>query len=143
TDQQIADALDASQAAYEHGPGSRWPSAPRREADLRLLAERSKDIAALITTEMGKALGAAVGEVRYSAQIFGYYADEAESCSRTSRSAVLRHEAFVQRLPIGPLLGSCRGTSRCTVARFVAPNLVLATPSCSSTPRSTRRWRSC
>ena len=75
TDQQIADALDASQAAYEQW--SRKSVAERAAVVKRiseLLAERSKDIAAVITTEMGKSLGAAVGEVRYSAQIFGYYA---------------------------------------------------------------------
>ena len=63
TDQQIADALDASQAAYEQ-----WSqkSVAERAAVVKriseLLAERSKDIAALITTEMGKSLGAAVGD---------------------------------------------------------------------------------
>ncbi|MBM4481320.1 aldehyde dehydrogenase family protein [Rhodococcus hoagii] len=77
-----------------------------------LLAERSKDIAALITTEMGKALGAAVGEVRYSAQIFGYTRTRPRSCSRTSRSSSSPgRRRSSSGLPIGPLLGIMPGTS--------------------------------
>ena len=128
TDQQIADALDASQAAYEQW--SRKSVAERAAVVKRiseLLAERSKDIAAVITTEMGKSLGAAVGEVRYSAQIFGYYADEAEELLADQPIKQFSgQEAFVQRLPIGPLLGIMPWNFPVyQVARFVAPNLVL------------------
>ena len=128
TDQQIADALDASQAAYEQW--SRKSVAERAAVVKRiseLLAERSKDIAAVITTEMGKSLGAAVGEVRYGAQIFGYYADEAEELLADQPIKQFSgQEAFVQRLPIGPLLGIMPWNFPVyQVARFVAPNLVL------------------
>ena len=128
TDQQIADALDASQAAYEQW--SRKSVAERAAVVKRiseLLAERSKDIAALITTEMGKSLGAAVGEVRYGAQIFGYYADEAEELLADQPIKQFSgQEAFVQRLPLGPLLGIMPWNFPVyQVARFVAPNLVL------------------
>ena len=128
TDQQIADALDASQAAYEQW--SRKSVAERAAVVKRiseLLAERSKDIAALITTEMGKSLGAAVGEVRYGAQIFGYYADEAEELLADQPIKQFSgQEAFVQRLPLGPLLGIMPWNFPVyQVARFVAPNLML------------------
>ena len=128
TDQQIADALDASQAAYEQW--SRKSVAERAAVVKRiseLLAERSKDIAALITTEMGKSLGAAVGEVRYGAQIFGYYADEAEELLADQRIKQFSgQEAFIQRLPLGPLLGIMPWNFPVyQVARFVAPNLML------------------
>ena len=128
TDQQVQDALAASQAAYEQ-----WAAktvAERAGVVKRiseLLAERSKDIAALITTEMGKSLGGAIGEVRFSAQIFAYYADNAEELLEDQPIKDFSgQEAFLEKLPLGPLLGVMPWNFPVyQVARFAAPNLVL------------------
>ena len=128
TDQQVQDALAASQAAYEQ-----WAAktvAERAGVVKRiseLLAERSKDIAALITTEMGKSLGGAIGEVRFSAQIFAYYADNAEELLADQPIKDFSgQEAFLEKLPLGPLLGVMPWNFPVyQVARFAAPNLVL------------------
>ena len=128
TDQQVAEALDASQAAYESWSAktvAERAAVVKRIAEL--LAERAKDIATLITTEMGKALGGAVGEVRYSAQIFAYYADGAEEMLADEPVKDFSgQEAFIQKLPLGPLLGIMPWNFPVyQVARFAAPNLVL------------------
>ncbi|MDO5634622.1 MAG: NAD-dependent succinate-semialdehyde dehydrogenase [Micrococcus sp.] len=128
TDQQVAEALDASQEAYEA-----WSARTIAERAgvvkkiSELLTQRSKDIAALITTEMGKSLGAAIGEVRYSGQIFAYYADNAEELLADQPiTDFWGEEAFVQKLPLGPLLGIMPWNFPVyQVARFAAPNLIL------------------
>lgn len=128
TDAEIAQALDASQSAYE--AWSATPQAERAAVVTRiseLLNERAKDIAALITTEMGKSLGAAVGEVRFSASIFAYYADNAEELLADQPIKDFSgQEARIEKLPIGPLLGIMPWNFPIyQVARFAAPNLVL------------------
>ncbi|MCT2006955.1 NAD-dependent succinate-semialdehyde dehydrogenase [Micrococcus lylae] len=128
TDAEVAQALDAAQAAFEQ-----WSSRPLSERAAivkrasELLAERAKDIAAVVTKEMGKRLGEAIGEVRFSAQIFGYYADNA--------ATLLAHQeitdfdggtAYIEKLPLGPILGIMPWNYPIyQVARFAAPNLVL------------------
>ena len=128
TDAEVAQALDAAQAAFEE-----WSARPLSERAAivkrasELLAERAKDIAAVVTKEMGKRLGEAIGEVRFSAQIFGYYADNA--------ATLLEHQeitdfgggtAYIEKLPLGPILGIMPWNFPIyQVARFAAPNLVL------------------
>jgi succinate-semialdehyde dehydrogenase / glutarate-semialdehyde dehydrogenase len=80
-DAGITDALDAVAAAADAGPA--WAAtAPRARAEVlrrafELMTERSEDLALLITTENGKALADARGEVAYAAEFFRWYAEEA------------------------------------------------------------------
>ncbi|HEX7743725.1 MAG TPA: NAD-dependent succinate-semialdehyde dehydrogenase [Micromonosporaceae bacterium] len=80
-DGAVADALDAVGAAAAAGPG--WAAtAPRARAEVlrrafELMTERAEDLALLITTENGKALADARGEVAYAAEFFRWYAEEA------------------------------------------------------------------
>lgn len=128
TDAEVADALDAAQTAYEDWsarPLSERCAVVQRISDL--LAQRAKDIAAVVTAEMGKRLGEAVGEVRFSAQIFGYYAQQAETLLAPQEITDFDGgTARIEKLPLGPLLGIMPWNFPIyQVARFVAPNLVL------------------
>ncbi|MDO4239411.1 NAD-dependent succinate-semialdehyde dehydrogenase [Micrococcus sp.] len=128
TDQQIQDALAASQRAYED-----WSARPLAERAAivkkasEILFERSKEIAGVVTGEMGKRLGEAIGETRYSSQIFAYYADHAEELLAPQPITDFSgQEARVEKLPTGPLVGVMPWNYPIyQVARFAAPNLVL------------------
>ena len=71
-------AVDAAAGAAEA-----WAdTAPRARSDMLrrafdLILEREKDFAELITLENGKALSDAVGEVRYGAEFFRWFSEEA------------------------------------------------------------------
>jgi succinate-semialdehyde dehydrogenase/glutarate-semialdehyde dehydrogenase len=80
-DATVADAMAAVAAAHEAGPG--WAStAPRKRSEVlrkafELMTERAEELAVLISTENGKALVDARGEVTYAAEFFRWYAEEA------------------------------------------------------------------
>ncbi|MDY6055635.1 NAD-dependent succinate-semialdehyde dehydrogenase [Micrococcus sp.] len=128
TDEQIAEALDAVQQTYES-----WSVTPlaERVAVVRRIAElmdeRSEQIGATITEEMGKSLPEAIGEAEFSSRIFAYYADNAEKLlAEEPLTDFTGQEAVVQKLPVGPLLGVMPWNYPFyQVARFAAPNLVL------------------
>ena len=71
-------ALDAAQDAF-----SSWAARkPRERAEVlrkafELMSDRAGDFARLITLENGKAGGDALGEARYSAEFFRWFAEEA------------------------------------------------------------------
>jgi succinate-semialdehyde dehydrogenase/glutarate-semialdehyde dehydrogenase len=75
------DALEAVGAAAEALP--RWSATPPRERAeclrraFELMTERSEQLARLMVLENGKALRDARGEVRYAAEFFRWYAEEA------------------------------------------------------------------
>lgn len=76
-----SDALEAVAAAHAAAEG--WAdAAPRARAEVLrrafdLIVEREKEFAELITRENGKALNDALGEVRYGAEFFRWFSEEA------------------------------------------------------------------
>ena len=80
-DGSVDDGLAAVTAAHEAGPG--WAATPpRQRAEVlrrawQLMTERAEELAVLISTENGKALTDARGEVTYAAEFFRWYAEEA------------------------------------------------------------------
>jgi succinate-semialdehyde dehydrogenase/glutarate-semialdehyde dehydrogenase len=80
-DGTVADALAAVNAAAAAGPA--WAAtAPRERAEIlrrafTLMTEREDFFAELIVRENGKALPDALGETRYAAEFFRWYAEEA------------------------------------------------------------------
>ena len=76
TDAEIEAAVSAATGAF-----AQWRQRPVEERAAivkrvaELFTERSTELAALITTEMGKRPAAAVGEAQFCTDIFGYYAD--------------------------------------------------------------------
>jgi succinate-semialdehyde dehydrogenase / glutarate-semialdehyde dehydrogenase len=128
TDAQIEDALGRAQAAFES-----WRSVPVAERAkivgraAELHRERRKELAGIITREMGKPFGAAVGEVDFAADITQYYADQAATITADQPLEILGEgTAVIRRSPLGVLLGVMPWNfPYYQVARFAAPNLIL------------------
>ncbi len=128
TDAQVEDALSRAQAAFEawrERPVAERAAIVRRAAELH--RERRKELAAIITREMGKPFGAAVGEVDFSADITEYYANEADAITADQPLKILGEgTAVIRRSPLGVLFGIMPWNfPYYQVARFAAPNLVL------------------
>jgi succinate-semialdehyde dehydrogenase/glutarate-semialdehyde dehydrogenase len=125
TDAEVEQALAGATAAY-----AQWRQRPveERAAIVKkasvLFGERATELAALATREMGKRPAEAAGEAEFSARIFGYYADNGADLLG-DRPLPGHRSAWVQYLPIGPVLGIMPWNFPFyQVARFAAPNLV-------------------
>jgi succinate-semialdehyde dehydrogenase / glutarate-semialdehyde dehydrogenase len=125
TDAEIEQALAGASAAY-----TAWSTRPveeraaivRRVADL--FTERAEELGELITTEMGKRPSAAKGEAEFCTDIFGYYAEHGPELL-ADRPLPGHAAAYVEHLPIGPVLGIMPWNyPYYQVARFAGPNLV-------------------
>jgi succinate-semialdehyde dehydrogenase / glutarate-semialdehyde dehydrogenase len=128
TDAEIQNALERSHAAY--GALGRTTLAERaaiihRVADLYL--ERAQELALLITREMGKTIGEAIGEVEYVADIYRYYADQAPTLLADEQlDSASDGTALIRKAAIGPLLGIMPWNyPYYQVARFAGPNLMV------------------
>ena len=110
-----------------------WRTVPvaERAAKIRRVAElhreRREELADLITREMGKPKGAALGEVDFAADITEYYADQADAITADQPLTILGEgTAVIRRSPLGALLGVMPWNfPYYQVARFAAPNLVI------------------
>jgi succinate-semialdehyde dehydrogenase/glutarate-semialdehyde dehydrogenase len=101
----------------------------RRVGELH--GERREKLAEIIVREVGKPVEQALGEVDFSAQIYAYYADNAEELMADEPIALLGGEgtALVRRSAFGVLLGIMPWNfPYYQVARFAAPNLVIGNP---------------
>ncbi len=91
-----------------------------------LFAERSDELAEIMTLEMGKRINEGRGEIGVVVDIFNYYADNGPDLLADEPLSIKGGEAVITKQPIGPLLGVMPWNFPCyQVARFVAPNLVL------------------
>jgi len=90
-----------------------------------LFTERSAELAALITTEMGKRPAQAIGEAEFCTAIFDYYADNGPALLADRPLPGYEDAARIELLPIGPVLGIMPWNyPYYQVARFAAPNLI-------------------
>ncbi len=95
----------------------------QRVADL--MRERSGELSAIITLEMGKRIKESKGEVELSASIYEYYATNAEQFLADEPLAPLKGSAYIRKEPIGVLLGiEPWNYPYYQVARFAAPNIM-------------------
>ncbi|HEX7245933.1 MAG TPA: NAD-dependent succinate-semialdehyde dehydrogenase [Solirubrobacterales bacterium] len=136
--EEISDAdLDAAiaraDAAYRSWTGS--TAVAERAALIRkvgeLHGERREKLAEIIVREMGKPVEQALGEVDFTAEIYAYYADNAEALMADEPIALLGGEgtAVVRRSAFGVLLGIMPWNfPYYQVARFAAPNLTIGNP---------------
>ena len=98
----------------------------RRVGELHL--ERRDTLADIIVREMGKPREQALGEVDFCADIYGYYADNAETLLADEPITLSGGDgsAFVRRSSVGVLLGIMPWNfPYYQVARFAGPNLVV------------------
>ena len=128
TGAQVEQALATAAAGFETWrkvPVAERAAMVRRAAELH--RERRKELAAIITREMGKPFGAAVGEADFAADITEYYADQADAITADQPLTILGEgTAVIRRSPLGVLFGIMPwNLPYYQVARFAAPNLVL------------------
>ena len=130
TDAEIEAALSAASTASKGW--ARTTTVAERAALVKRVAElheeRKEDLAAIIVREMGKPLEDAIGEVEFSAAIYGYYADNAEKMLADEPVELLDGEgsAVIRRSPYGVLLGIMPWNfPYYQVARFAGPNLCI------------------
>lgn len=128
TDAEVQDLLARSHGAY----GSwRQTSLESRAAILKRVAElyleRTNELAAIVTLEMGKPIMQAGFEVQLVASIYSYYAENgAKFLADEVLDVAGGGEALVRTDPIGSILGIMPWNfPYYQVARFAAPNLML------------------
>lgn len=91
-----------------------------------LLRAKKKVLAKIITLEMGKLLSHAEGEIKLSAEIFDYYAKNAEGFLADKILNPVHGKALIRYSPVGVLLGiQPWNFPFYQVARFAAPNLMI------------------
>jgi succinate-semialdehyde dehydrogenase/glutarate-semialdehyde dehydrogenase len=91
-----------------------------------LLRGKKKELAQMITLEMGKLLIHAEGEIKLSAEIFDYYAKNSELFLADKILMPVHGQASIRHSPIGVLLGiQPWNFPFYQVARFAAPNIMI------------------
>ncbi len=91
-----------------------------------LLRVKRKELAKMITLEMGKLLSHAEGEIKLSAEIFDYYAKNAEQFLADKVLNPVHGKALIRYSPVGVLLGlQPWNFPFYQVARFAAPNIMI------------------
>ena len=130
SDGDLRDAIGRADRA--HREWSKATSVAERAALVRRVAElhteRRKELADIIVSEMGKPVGQARGEVDFSASIYEFYADNAESLMADEPIELSEGEgsAVIRRSSLGALLGIMPWNfPYYQVARFAGPNLII------------------
>jgi len=133
TDDELRGAIDRADQAYRTWTPS--TTVAERAALIRKVAdlhsERREELAAIIVREMGKPVEQALMEVDFSAEIYGFYADNAEELMADEP---IKHfggdgTAIVRRSAFGTLLGIMPWNfPYYQVARFAGPNIVIGNP---------------
>src|SRR3954451_2016227 len=130
SDEDLSAALAAAEDAHRNwalkASVSERASLVRRVAELH--SERRETLAEIAVREMGKPMEQALGEVDFCADIYSYYADNAEDFLKDEPISLLAGEgsALIRRTSVGPLLGIMPWNfPYYQVARFAGPNLVV------------------
>jgi succinate-semialdehyde dehydrogenase/glutarate-semialdehyde dehydrogenase len=101
----------------------------RRVGELH--SERREELAQTVVREMGKPIEQAFGEIDFAADIYAYYADNAESFLADEPIELLGGEgtALVRRSSFGLLLGIMPWNfPYYQVSRFAGPNMLIGNP---------------
>ncbi|HEX3487862.1 MAG TPA: aldehyde dehydrogenase family protein, partial [Streptosporangiaceae bacterium] len=128
TDAEIGEILDRAGRGY---PAWRRTAMTERADILRRVAQlyqdRSAELGAIITREMGKTTAEAQGELEFTVGIYRYYADNGPDLLKDEPlKSNTPGTAWVRKSPIGPLLGIMPWNyPYYQVARFAAPNLMI------------------
>jgi succinate-semialdehyde dehydrogenase/glutarate-semialdehyde dehydrogenase len=130
SDEDLSAAIAAAEDAHRNWgmktSVSERASLVKRVAEFH--TERRATLAEIIVREMGKPMEQALGEVDFCADIYGFYADNAEDLLKDEPIKLLAGEgsAVVRRTAVGPLLGIMPWNfPYYQVARFAGPNLVV------------------
>ncbi|MDF0531924.1 NAD-dependent succinate-semialdehyde dehydrogenase [Tsukamurella sp. 8F] len=101
----------AAALAAAHDAGSGWAATPARERGEALrrifdgIIDRADDFALLMTLEMGKALPESQSEVKYGAEFFRWFSEEAvRIAGRYTPAPAGTGRILVSKAPVGPCL---------------------------------------
>ena len=128
TDEQVMGLLAQAQKTFESWSQTSFgerAAVCRRAAEI--LTERSEEFARLLTLEMGKLYGESLGEVALTAQIFAYYAENAEAFLAPEHLATASSDddAVLVSAPLGVILGiQPWNFPLYQLVRVAAPNLM-------------------
>ena len=109
SDEELSAAIAAAEDA--HRSWALKSSVAERAALVKRVAElhseRREPLAEIIVREMGKPMDQALGEVDFCADIYGFYADNAEKLLADQPIDLLEGDgtALIRRSSVGPLLG--------------------------------------
>ena len=124
---EVDAAIARAQGAYRswrRRPATERAAVVRRAGQLML--ERTDELAALVTLEMGKRIKESKGEVALAASILAYYADSGPGFLEPQPLAVAKGDAAIVNEPLGVLLGiEPWNFPLYQAVRFAAPNLVV------------------
>lgn len=130
SDHDVAQAVTSAQSTYEGW--ARHARVAERAALLHRVAELHRErrdvLAEVVVRETGKLLADALSEVDFTARIYAYYADNAETFLRDEPIELLAGagSAVIRRSPLGVVLGVMPWNyPYYQVGRFAAPNLAL------------------
>lgn len=127
SDDEVSTAIarvDGAFRSWSRTPVDERSAILRRVSDL--YAERTEELARIITREMGKTTAEAVGELEFVVGIYRYYADQGPTLlADEPLPSETGGDARVRKTPIGALLGIMPWNyPYYQVARFAGPNLM-------------------
>ena len=130
SDEDLSAAIAAAEDAHRNWAlktsVSERASLVGRVAELH--SERRETLGEIAVREMGKPMDQALGEVDFCADIYSYYAENAEDFLKDEPISLRAGEgtALIRRTSVGPLLGIMPWNfPYYQVARFAGPNLVV------------------
>ena len=127
TDEVVEKSVTQAAATFDEWKNSDY----KTRADLLfkvsgLLRSKKKELAQMITLEMGKLVAHAEGEIKLSAEIFDYYAKNAAGFLADKVLKPVHGSALIRYSPVGVLLGiQPWNFPFYQVARFAAPNIMI------------------
>ncbi|WP_324760488.1 aldehyde dehydrogenase family protein [Haloarcula montana] len=106
SEQQVADAVDAAEAAFEASDLSAYQRYEFLHETARLVEERADEIARILTSEQGKPISEARGEVDRAVQTLDLSSEQAkrmfgEYVPMDAQKGFARDHCFTQREPLG------------------------------------------
>lgn len=126
SDEQLENKLEKAHQTYQ-----KWKiTAVKDRADLLLkvasiMKKRKKELAELITLEMGKLIAQSEAEIDMCISVYEYYAKNGESFLKDQPIDIEDGKAFVRLTPIGIIMGVMPWNYPFNqVARIAAPNIV-------------------
>lgn len=130
TDTAIEKAISQAGSAYEEWKQTDYETRAHLLYTVAgLLRAKRKDLAKMITLEMGKLVSHAEGEIKLSAEIFDYYAKNTAEFLTDKILNPVHGKALIRFSPVGVLLGiQPWNFPFYQVARFAAPNIMIGNP---------------
>ncbi|MEN0103857.1 MAG: aldehyde dehydrogenase family protein, partial [Curtobacterium sp.] len=129
TDEELRAAIDTADRAHRERTSTVAERAAVMHRVADLYRERRDELAATIVREMAKPIDQAIGEVDFCADIYDYYADNAEDFLADEPITLApgsEGSAFIRKDSVGVLLGIMPWNFPAyQIARFAGPNLLI------------------